>query len=51
MAPALSDTIRELLERKQVPAESISLHLARLTQLSRYDHPFKVFWVLVRKIT
>ena len=49
MAPALSDTIRELLERKQFPAESISLHLARLTQLSRYDHPFKVFWVFCTK--
>ena len=47
VAPSLSDCIRKLLEQQQVQAEDISLYLAGLKSLKRYDLPFRKLWGLM----
>ena len=49
MAPALRDVIREVLERKQISAQAISIYLKQCRSLPRYDSAFKVLWALCAK--
>ena len=44
MAPSLCSVIRLLLERKQIPNQSISLYLKPDSTLQRYEGAFKCFW-------
>ena len=44
MAPALSDCIRVLLERKQVSPENIASYLRKTPQIGQYNKSFQTFW-------
>ena len=44
MAPDLHSVIRELLQRKQIPPESIDTYIKNLPSPQRYDSAFKALW-------
>ena len=48
VAPALHSVIRQCLQDKQVPPETINLYLGDLKSLSRYDNSWRAFWALSR---